>query len=169
MLSPSVSVSVRRGRQSDAEVLAGVFSNAWHLTYRGIIPDPYLKYMADQRGPQWWRRAVRNSGGLVTLVVCDKVVGYATFGAARDQSDNRGEIFELYVDPDYQGLGFGEYLFESCRHRLDLRSRRGLVVWALEDNTPAMDFYWHRGGRPFGESCETIAGRQLTKVGFSWP
>ena len=112
---------------------------------------------------------MRAKRGLTTLIVCDAVVGYAIYGsAARTKGKRPGEIFELYVDPDHQGLGFGELLFESCRHRLDLRDHSGLITWALEENHRALDFYWRRGGRPFRQTWETIAGRKISKIGFSW-
>ncbi len=169
MLSSSANIRVRRGRTSDAGALADVFSDAWHTTYRGIIPASHLDLMVARRGPQWWRHAVRARPGLATLEVNDEVVGYAMYGASHVKGSRRGELFEIYVEPSYQGLGFGEHLFESCRHRLDLRNLRGLITWALEDNRRAMDFYWRRGGRPFAEVQDLVGGRRLKKIGFSWP
>ena len=69
-------------------------------------------------------------------------------GSSRQRGPYQGEIYELYLDPIYQGLGLGEHLFEGCRHTLDMRKLNGLIVWALLDNTAACDFYWRRGGRP---------------------
>ncbi|MCH9764594.1 MAG: GNAT family N-acetyltransferase [Alphaproteobacteria bacterium] len=168
MLSSTVNARVRKGRISDAEVLAQVFSDAWRQTYRGIIPGTHLELMIDHRDTAWWRRAVHARHGLATLEVNDTVVGYATFGASRMRGCKRGELFELYILPSHQGLGFGEYLFESCRHRLDKRNYRGLVTWALTANQRATDFYWRRGGRPFAEVRDSVGGQRLQKIGFSW-
>ena len=77
-------------------------------------------------------------------------------------------IYELYLDPVCQGVGFGEHLFEGCRHALDMRKLRGLIVWALLDNTPACDFYWRRGGRPVASTFTKIGGAKLEKVAFTW-
>lgn len=171
MLSPSPcpSALIRKGRPSDADELAHVFATAWRHTYSGLIPDTYLDSMTRRRSARWWRRAIRGGRGLSTLVVEGKPVGYASYGAERGKPFGRGEILELYIVPDHQGLGLGELLFESCRHRLDLRHHRGLVTWALADNHRATDFYWRRGGRPFAETTEAIAGRKLQKIGFFWP
>lgn len=172
MLSSNPIARVRKGRPSDAEVLATVFADSWYHTYRGIIPDPYLKRIADRRCAQWWRQAVRSKRKIASLDVGDALVGYAIYGSSRHttkRGGRRGEIFELYLLPDHQGLGFGEYLFECCRNRLDTGNHDGLVTWALEDNTRAIDFYWRRGGRPFKEVSEVIGGRKLTRVCLSWP
>ena len=169
MLSSSTNAHVRRGRFSDAENLADIFPRAWRHTYCGIIPNSHLQLMADRRGTDWWRRAIRSQRGLAMLEVNDSVVGYALYGSTHIENRVRGEIFELYIEPDHQGLGFGELLFEFCRHRLDLRSLRGLIIWALAGNERAIDFYWRRGGRPFAEVCDVVGGRRLQKIGFSWP
>jgi ribosomal protein S18 acetylase RimI-like enzyme len=169
MLSSSVNACVCKGRAADAEALAAVFADAWRQAYRGIIPHSHLELIIDRRGPHWWRKAARSNDGIMTLVVGDEVAGYATFGSNRTRGSKRGEIYELYVAPSHQGLGFGEYLFESCRNDLDKLKYRGLVVWALADNTIATDFYWRRGGRPFAEVDDNVGGRSVSKVGFLWP
>ena len=169
MLSSSVNACVNKGRASDAEALAKLFADSWRQAYRGIIPHSHLELIIDRRGPHWWRKAVRSRDSVVTLTVGEEIAGYSSYGADRSRGGERGEIYELYVTPSHQGLGFGEYLFEACRHELDKRKFRGLVVWALADNTMATDFYWRRGGRPFAEVEDRVGGRPIAKIGFVWP
>jgi ribosomal protein S18 acetylase RimI-like enzyme len=102
------------------------------------------------------------------LEMAGTVAGYATIGSARQRFPYQGEIYELYLDPIYQGLGLGEHLFEACRHALDMRKLNGLIVWALLDNTAACDFYWRRGGRPITNAYTRIGGERLEKVAFAW-
>jgi ribosomal protein S18 acetylase RimI-like enzyme len=97
-----------------------------------------------------------------------QIVGYATCGPARGKKAKHGEIYELYVAPLYQGMGLGEHLFEACRHQLDIDQLEGMIVWALEDNISAQDFYWRRGGRPKGKSRESFSGKTLAKVAYGW-
>ena len=96
------------------------------------------------------------------------LAGYATLGNSRQRGRYQGEIYELYLDPLYQGLGLGEHLFEGCRHALDMRRLDGLIVWALLGNTSACDFYWRRGGRPVASTFTRIGGARLEKVAFAW-
>jgi 4-hydroxy-tetrahydrodipicolinate reductase len=104
---------------------------------------------------------VRSGDSVLVLEFAGKLVGYATYGSARQRGPFQGEIYELYLDPVCQGLGFGEHLFEGCRHALDMRKLRGLIVWALLDNTAACDFYWRRGGRPVTNAFTRIGGARL--------
>ncbi len=124
--------------------------------------------MIRRRGPAWWRTAVRSRDGVVLLEFDGKPVGYATCGRSRGGGVFAGEIFEIYVLPEYQGLGFGEFLFEACRARLDHRSLRGLVIWCLAENDPAVVFYRQRGGLPVASCYERLGGARLEKIAFGW-
>jgi ribosomal protein S18 acetylase RimI-like enzyme len=168
MLGSGSKVRVRKGRLADAAALAQVFRDSWLFAYRGIIPDMHLEGLIRQRTPDWWRSVVRSGEGTLVLELAGKVVGYATFGTARHRGPYQGEIYELYLDPVCQGLGFGEHLFEGCRHALDMRRLKGLIVWALIDNTPACNFYWRRGGRPVTSTFRKIGGAKLEQVAFGW-
>ncbi len=53
------------------------------------------------------------------LDVGDGIAGYASYGRNRAASlPYRGEIFELYLAPEYQGLGFGRRLFSAAQRAL---------------------------------------------------
>lgn len=171
MLGSSAQIVVRKSKPADAKALADVFRESWQLAYRGIIPHLHLEGMIRRRGPDWWTGAIRSGESLLVLDVARSVAGYATFGLSRTRSTftkAQGEIYEIYLAPNYQGLGLGERLFESCRHALDLRGLDGLLVWALADNTGAIEFYWRRGGRPVAEATERIGGAKLPKIAFVW-
>ena len=168
MLGSGSKVCVRKGKVADAPAIAEVFRESWLLAYRGIIPHVQLEGYIRRRTPEWWRSAVRSSEGTLVLELDDKLVGYATFGSARNRGPYQGEIYELYLDPVHQGLGFGERLFESCRHALETRKVRGVIVWSLIDNTPACNFYWRRGGRPIATSFTKIGTAKLEQVAFAW-
>ena len=121
MLGSGSKVCVRSGKSADAAALSRVFRESWLFAYRGIIPHLHLDSMIRQRTPEWWRSAVRSGDSVLVLELAGKLVGYATFGSARQRGPFQGEIYELYLDPVCQGLGFGEHLFEGCRHALDMR------------------------------------------------
>jgi GNAT superfamily N-acetyltransferase len=160
---------VRRARVDDAADLADVFKDAWSLAYTGILPADHLDRMIRQRTADWWAHSINKQDRILVLEVDDTVVGYATCGPLRFRRSRGGEIYELYLTPIYQGLGFGEVLFEGCRHELDQMQLPGLIVWALSDNDVAQRFYWQRGGRPVAETTERFGSRTLNKIAFRWP
>jgi ribosomal protein S18 acetylase RimI-like enzyme len=168
MLGASSHCRIRRGNLSDAPALSEVFRASWGQAYLGIIPQLHLDGMIRRRNSQWWSSTIKSGNGVLVLQVAGVIAGYATLGAARVRGEHEGEIYELYVTPTHQGLGFGERLFEACRHQLDTRQLCGLIVWALADNTAATDFYWRRGGRPVGLGFERFGEKRLEKIAFSW-
>lgn len=168
MLQSRSDVRVRKGTQRDAAVLTDLFRQSWELAYRGVIPHLHLESIIRRRDKAWWQSAASGTSGLLVLEVSGKVVGYVTFGRTRGRSKYQGEIYELYLAPNYQGLGFGEYLFEAARHALDQRSLSGLIVWALEDNEAAQAFYWRRGGRPTARTTDRVGGVKLAKISYTW-
>jgi len=168
MLGFSANIRVRRGKPSDAKALALVFRQSWELAYRGIIPHLHLESIIRRRNREWWRSAIRSGDTLLVLEVAGDVAGYATCGMARVVGRQQGEIYEIYLAPLYQGLGFGEHLFEACRATLDQRRLDGLIVWALADNDAAIAFYWRRGGRPVAKRFDRIGGARLPKLAFTW-
>ena len=121
MLGESSHCEIRPGAPADAPALSEVFRNSWSNAYLGIIPHLHLDSMIRQRTPDWWGATIKSGGELLVLQVAGVIAGYATLGAARVRGDYEGEIYELYVAPTYQGLGFGERLFEACRYHLDGR------------------------------------------------
>lgn len=168
MLGESSHCEIRPAEPADGPALSEVFRTSWASAYRGIIPHLHLDNLIRRRTSDWWGTTMRSGGDILALQVADIVVGYATLGPARSRGRYEGEVYEIYISPTHQGLGFGECLFEACRHRLDRRQLNGLLIWALADNTIASDFYWRRGGRPVGAAFERFGSARLKKTAFAW-
>lgn len=168
MLGESSHCLIRPGAVADAQALSEVSRESWSNAYRGVIPHLHLDRLVRSRTPEWWSATLRSGSDILVLQVCGAVAGYATFGPVRARGRYEGEIYELYVEPTYQGLGFGERLFEACRYQLDRRQLKGLIVWALADNEVAKEFYWRRGGRPAATGSERFGSTRLKKVGYAW-
>jgi len=161
--------STRLAEADDAGALAALHADAWRYAYRGIIPGLALERMVARRGPAWWAAQAGPGGGALVLEFDGRIVGYATFGAARVGGRPRmGEIFELYVRPECHGAGFGRLLFAEARRRLAALGLKGLIVWALTENALARGFYGAMGGRERFRADERIAGVPLAKIGFHW-
>lgn len=165
-------IEIRWSTRDDAESLAVLHRDAWRNAYAGIIPGVALERMLAARGPSWWRRM--HGLGMRALVLDlsaqnPRTAGYATLGRLRAAaSAPMGEIYELYLRPEAQGIGLGRRLFAAARDEL---GRHGLVrlhVWALAENATACRFYRAMGGQPSTRACQRIGDRDLEKIGFRW-
>jgi ribosomal protein S18 acetylase RimI-like enzyme len=160
---------IRWSTDSDSDGLAALHREAWRNAYAGIIPGLALERMIARRGCAWWRRMHGRGIRALVLEFDGVLAGYATIGPSRALDGGGGEIYELYLRPECQGVGFGRRLFRTARERLAAAGRRRLMVWALADNAAACRFYRAMGGRECGRVQESIGGARLAKIGFAWP
>ncbi|MFK8035084.1 MAG: N-acetyltransferase family protein [Hyphomicrobiales bacterium] len=189
----SVLIRTRLARVEDASDLSKVHHASWLNAYSGILNGSALRDAIAKRNPAWWESAVERLnaepatigqcyGGrsdavsrsqLLVLEFEKRIVGYANFGASRrnyppQTPDSWGEIYELYLLPEFQGVGLGKCLFKSTRSQLKTMGHGALVVWALEANGLGREFYEAMGGEPFVRSHEIFGGAQAPTIGYRW-
>ena len=165
----TVLIEIRRAKSSDAAAVAETHDEAWRAAYQGVIPAVELEKLIMRRGPDWWDSAIRKGSRVSVLVFGEQIAGYANYGRNRARSLHfDGEIYELYLKPEFQGLGFGRRLFSSARRDLAQSGLKSMVIWALSDNDPATEFYRALGGRMVARSSEKFGPKSLDKVAFAW-
>jgi ribosomal protein S18 acetylase RimI-like enzyme len=165
----TTTIEIRRAKSSDATAIASTHDEAWRAAYQGIIPGPELDKLINRRGANWWDSAIRKGSRISILGFGEIVAGYANYGRNRARSlYYDGEIYELYLRPEFQGLGFGHKLFSSVRRDLTQSGLQSMVVWALSDNSSALAFYRALGGKAVARSSERFGTRTLDKVAFAW-
>lgn len=166
----ALTIDIRHAEPDDAPAIADVHRASWQHAYSGILPHRTLRAMLERRNVAWWQRAIRGSTSILVLDVGGIVAGYATLGLNRARSlPQEGEIYELYLLPEYQGVGLGRRLFTEVRRLLSSLGCKGTVVWCLEENGPGMGFYRGQDGRDVAEGTEHFDGRAVRKVAFVWP
>lgn len=166
-MSTRSTASIRRARSADCGALSRVFDAAWREAYRGIIPGIALERLISQRDGAWWGRAVERRRPIAVLETGGEVVGYAAYGRARSGVLRcEGEIDEIYLTPEYQGIGLGGRLFRAVRNDLSDHGLARTGVWSLEDNERAGAFYAGLGGVPGPRSLDRIAGTPLPKIAY---
>jgi ribosomal protein S18 acetylase RimI-like enzyme len=168
-MSSTQTIRIRVAEASDAADIADVHDASWMEAYRGIIPGKHLERMVQRRGEGWWRHAIRRGSRIAVLDVGKQIAGYATYGKNRVGSlPYRGEIFEIYLLPEYQGLGFGKRLFNAARRELANSGHTSFLVWSLADNERAVAFYEHLGGLLVGRANESFDNVQRERIAFGW-
>lgn len=165
----TILIEIRRAKPEDAPAVAEAHDEAWRTAYQGIIPGRELAKLINRRGPDWWDSAIRKGSRIALMQFGDRIAGYANYGRNRARSlYYDGEIYELYLRPEFQGLGFGRRLFTAARRDLAQSGLKSLVVWALSDNEPAVEFYRALGGRAVARSSERFGDENLDKIAFAW-
>jgi GNAT superfamily N-acetyltransferase len=165
----TLSIDIRRAEPEDAKAISGTHQVSWMQAYGGLIPHIALTRMVARRGEKWWRRATNGPATLLVADVAGVIAGYATVGLNRANGlPHEGEIYEIYLRPEYQGIGLGSRLFNEARELLSSLGCNGMVAWCLEDSEIAAQFFRSQGGVDAVEGMEDFGGAELKKVGFLW-
>jgi ribosomal protein S18 acetylase RimI-like enzyme len=145
----TVTIDQRPATARDAQAIVTVHDAAWRAAYQGIIPSCELDKIIARRGPVWWENALDKGNRISLLLFGEKIVGYANYGKNRAAGlPQQGEIYEIYLLPEFQGLGLGTQFFNGIKRDLAQSSLKTLVVWVLSENEMAVSFYKSLGGRP---------------------
>jgi len=76
-------------------------------------------------------------------------------------------IEDLYVRPEYRGLGVGKALFTRCAEIARARNL-GRIEWAVLEWNPAREFYEHFGARALDDwILYRLSGDALRSLGGS--
>src|SRR5205085_1031471 len=98
-----------------------------------------------------------------------RVAGFANGGPNREGAAGyEGELYAIYVLKEHVGRGMGRALALAVARRLERLGMRSMVLWVLEENTPARRFYESLGGQLGGERDLEIGGLTLKEVASMW-
>jgi ribosomal protein S18 acetylase RimI-like enzyme len=157
----SLVIDVRPARPADAAQLAEVYAAAWREAYSGIIPALTLERMIVRRSASWWRDVVGRRS-IMVLDVGGAVAGYSSFAPMHGRTQpGAAEVQELYLRPEYQGIGLGIRLFTAVLKRIRSRGYPRVLVRALADNDRAIGFYQRHGGKLVARTEESLGGKNL--------
>lgn len=164
-------IRIRAARADDADAVARVYVESWHDTYAAILPKRLLCAMTPQGQAARWRAAITASRREQVLVAdCGRygVVGMSSLGPSRDAAlGYDGEVYTLYVDPDFFGRGAGRALLQGGFASLRARGFSSCMVWAHARN-PARFFYEAMGGRLIAERVQQMMGDAVPEAAFGW-
>jgi len=165
-------VTIRRARLGDAAAIARVEIETWRETYAGVLPDKALLGMSERRKTATWRAAIAGSksGARVLVAECsgEGVVGFGSCGPARPSSlRHDGEVFTLYLLPDFQGRGVGRALLGALFASLAGAGMHSALIWVLDVN-PSRFFYQAMGGAPVARRNEHLWGTAVRAMAYGW-
>jgi len=166
-----VALRIRTARREDAKDVARIYIDSWHDTYAAILPTPLLCAMTPRGQSARWRSAIAAKGHEAVLVAdCPShgIVGMASFGPSRDRALGfDGEVYTLYVDPSFYGIGTGRALLCGCFDMMREAEYSSCLIWAHAKN-PARFFYEKLGGRLVAERTARMMGDLVPEAAFGW-
>ncbi|MCW5772030.1 MAG: GNAT family N-acetyltransferase [Rhodospirillaceae bacterium] len=163
--------AIRAGQPDDAEKIAAAFVETWRATYPGMLPDHVLLRLSDQAQARYWKYLLGRQAREFVAVAVDaagELAGFGSAGPERDGDRVHGEIYTLYVRPDFQGRGAGRRLICALFHGLGDRACSEAMLWVVAAN-PSRFFYEAMGGQRSYERTERLWGMDVAQIGYRWP
>ncbi|HEX5319180.1 MAG TPA: GNAT family N-acetyltransferase [Stellaceae bacterium] len=162
-------IAIRPARLDDAARIARLDVETWQAAYAGILATPYLVGLSAERRQRGWAGLIGREPRDVRVAVDagGAIVGFGSCGGCRDDKSFTGEVFTLYVAPDWQNQGIGRRLLLALFARLVELGHDSAVIWVLSDN-PARFFYRRLGGKEVRRKTLPVGGAQVGATGFGW-
>lgn len=163
-------ITIRAARVDDSGPIARLDVETWQATYAGILGTPYLVGLTPARREAGWTSLIRREPRDVQVALADDgtVIGFGSCGASRGDPDFPGEVFTLYVAPDWQNQGVGRRLLLALFERLAAQGHGSAVIWVLREN-PARFFYQRLGGKEVRRKLLPFNGSNVAASGYGWP
>jgi ribosomal protein S18 acetylase RimI-like enzyme len=162
-------IKIRMAQPTDAGGIAELDVETWRATYAGMLSTPYLVGLSTGRREIGWRHIIIKEPRDVRVAVDAQgaVVGFGSCGPCRGDRRFLGEVFTLYVGPDWQNQGIGRRLLVSLFSRLVGIGRPSAMIWVLHDN-PARFFYERLGGRRVSRRAVLVGGTAVEADAYGW-
>ena len=149
-------IKIRTANIGDAKGIASVHVRTWQCAYKGQITDSYLDSLSIEKKTKSWKKSFENPKKGVfpyVAVIDENVIGWCTTGVSRDKdlADEVGELYGIYVDPDYIGKGAGSLLMNKSLNKLKKEGYKKATLWVLDTNTKTIEWYEHKGWKIEGK------------------
>lgn len=163
-------VSFREATVADCVAVAEVHVRSWRESFAGIVPQSFLDGMSvEKRAAAFAEGFAAESYMMYVAEAAGRgVVGFADFGEPRENIDAyEGELYAIYLLPEFQRKGVGERLFKLGVEFLVGGGKGSAYLLALEVS-PYRRFYEKMGGRVVGRKQVEIGGVAYDELVYGW-
>jgi ribosomal protein S18 acetylase RimI-like enzyme len=163
-------ITIRPAQPGDARDIARLDVETWRAAYAGLLSPGYLVGLSERRREAGWRSVILHEPRDVRVAVDagGAILGFGSCGPSRGARGFAGEIFTLYVAPDWHNAGIGRRLLTALFRRLVAAGRNSAILWVLRDN-PSRFFYERLGGRQVSRRTLMVGGTAIEALAYGWP
>jgi len=162
-------IMIRPARPGDARGIARLDVETWRTTYAGVLSTVYLVGLSERRREAGWRSVILREPRDVRVAAdsTGAILGFGSCGPNRGDRAYAGEVFTLYVAPDWQNQGIGRRLLIGLFQRLVVTGRRSAMLWVLRDN-PSRFFYERLGAHQISRKPLAVGGAAVEAIAYGW-
>lgn len=153
---------------SDLDELQSLSLSTFSETYRHLNdPIQFDLYLQKAFSKEQLSTELKNTDSFFYFIQIDsKNVGYLKLNIGKAQSESREdhylEIERIYLQQEYQGLGFGVKLLHKALEIAKMKSKATIWLGVWEKNPDAIKFYEKMGYRKSGTHTFVIGEERQT-------
>lgn len=170
-------IEIKKANLEDAQILADIHVASKCLAETGLVSDAYLQSLTVEDYVDKWQEWLGLDKSRTDIAYCEgNPAGFISYGPIRTRlpSDRgmipqyAGEVYALYVHPDYLRKGIGRHLLLSARKDMAENKMKSFLLWVLKNNDRAVKFYLAQGGEKVGKKQVEIGGKMVFESAVGW-
>lgn len=170
-------MEIRKATTADIPVIASLHIEGWKGAYGGIVDQSYLDGLSvEQRIKDWTEWMTAGESEVFLAEEDGKPAGFVVIGRTKTpppgsspiRPSHSGEIYALYLHPDFWRKGIGTALIKHAARELKDRKHSTVCLWVLDKNERAKAFYQKMGGQKLGGKMIEIGPSSLKEVCYGW-
>jgi len=166
-----MSITIRKVFPEEAYEYTVCHIACWRDAYKGIITDKYLDNMLaeQEQRTESIKQTLHSPGDFIFFcaVYDGGMIGRLIIGKSRDDDKPAaGEIGAIYLLEDYSNKGYGRQMMDYAINLLKKMNYREIIVWVLEENIRARQFYEKYGFSFDGTKKEINIDKPLIEIRY---
>lgn len=168
---------IRPATQVDIPAIAALHIAGWKGAYGGLVDQAYLDALSvEQRIKDWQGWMAAGESEVFLAEEEGRPAGFVVIGRTKTpppgsspiRPSHSGEIYALYLDPDFWRKGIGTALIKHAARELKARKHSTICLWVLDGNARAKAFYEKMGGQKIGNKMIEIGPNKLKEICYGW-
>ncbi|ELA9085447.1 GNAT family N-acetyltransferase [Vibrio alginolyticus] len=158
---------IRKALLDDVEQIADIHVSSWAYAYNGLMPQSFIESHTLEKRQKLWLNIIERNLAEVFVADCDdKLVGFLCFGQPKTLKGTKVyELSSIYIAPVKIGAGVGQSLYDECERILRVLEAEKVLLWVLDTNKRALNFYTKQGFVPTGKnSIERVNSIELSDI-----
>lgn len=158
-------IEIKKISPDEAEEKIDINIKTWYTTYKGILPVEVIdKCQAKTKERiEKEKEAIKEKNNIYGMYVDNKLVGYASYGAARDEKyKGSGEIISCYILEEYQHHHLGRKVVIKILEDLIEEGYQTMITRCLVGN-PSNRFHASIGGKLVGQGTINLQGDEFAE------
>lgn len=143
-----------------ADIIGNIHAKAWKQAYKGLFPTEYLKQASSQKRKEEFLNSQYENIQYYLIAEEETYIGLFKIMI----TDDICELSSIYLLEEYCRKGYGTACMNYIKRKY---SQYKIVLWTLEMNTNARNFYKKNGFHSTGKKRIINRGHEFIQIQYA--